>query len=77
MKTNSFYESGTSYLFFLRYVFGLFWVKGVNEVFYIIHTLSLLSGSTAYVVIALCISRDSDLAQCSYQSNQFNQNLSW
>ena len=34
----------------------------------------LFPHSTAY---APCISRDSDLAKCSYQSNQFNQNLSW
>ena len=37
----------------------------------------LFSDSAAYVVAAPCISRDSDLAQCSYQSNQFNQKLSW
>ena len=30
----------------------------------------LFSDSAAYVVTAPCISRDSDLAQCSYQSNQ-------
>ena len=36
----------------------------------------LFSDSAAYVVKAPCISRDSDLAQCTYQSNQFNQNLS-
>ena len=43
-KANSFYDSGTSYLFVLRYIFGLLtWVKGVNEVFYTIHTLSLPS----------------------------------
>ena len=36
-----------------------------------------ISDSATYVVTAPCISRDSDLAQCSYQSNQFNQSLSW
>ena len=36
----------------------------------------LFSDPAAYVVTAPCISRDSDLAQCFYQSNQFNQNLS-
>ena len=35
------------------------------------------SDSAAYLATAPCISRDSDLAQCSYQSNQLNQNLSW